>query len=63
MNYRSVKNLLRCHQAEPVTMNIYDFDIGIVFQVFAEFRNVNIHTAAVEISIAAPDLFQRALSW
>ena len=50
------------HQPEPVPMNIYDLDLGVFFQVFAQLGNIYVHTAAVKIGIAPPDALQGLLS-
>ena len=51
------------YQAEAIAVNIHDLDLWIIFQVFPEFGNVNIHTSSIKIGIAAPDTFQRLFSW
>ena len=50
------------YQPEPIAMNIHDLNIGIVFQIFAQFGNVHVHAAAIEVSVAAPDFFQGMFS-
>ena len=44
-------------------MNIHDLDLRIIFQVFSQFGNIYIHTAAIEIGITAPYFFQCLLPW
>jgi hypothetical protein len=39
-------------------MNVDDFNFRIVFQMFPEFGNVNIHTTGIEIIIVDPNGFQ-----
>ena len=51
------------YKTESISMDIHDLDLWIIFQVFPEFCDVNIHASSIEIGIAAPDLFQRLLPW
>ena len=44
-------------------MDVHNLNVGIVFQVLAQFRNIHIHAASVEVSITAPDFFQCFLAW
>ncbi len=39
-------------------MDVHDFDLGVVFEVFAEFGDENVHAAGVEVAVVAPDLFE-----
>ena len=48
----------RSYQSESISMNIYDFNIAVVAQVFSEFGNINVHTPAVKIRITSPDFFK-----
>ena len=47
----------RRHEAESVAVDVDNFNLGVVFEVFAQFGNVYVHAAAIEIGITAPDLF------
>lgn len=55
--------LLFYYESEAVTMNIHNFDIGIVFQVFTQFGNVYVHAAAIEVGIATPYFLQGQFAW
>ena len=54
----SAVNLTLDHKPEPIPMYVHDLKLLIILQVFPELGDVNIHTAAIEIGIATPDLFQ-----
>lgn len=56
--YRDEKLLHRHHQPEPISMDVHDFNIAVVLQVFPEFGDIHIHTPAVKISITAPYFFK-----
>ncbi len=48
----------RSYQTKTISVNIHYFNGCIVTQIFSEFRDIYIHTAAVKISITAPYFFQ-----
>ena len=39
-------------------MHVHDFDFGVVFEVFAEFCDEDVHRAGVEVAVVAPDLLE-----
>ena len=53
---------LGCNKFVSLAMNVDDFDRIIGFQMFAQFCNVHIHTASIEIIIISPYSLQRKIS-
>ena len=53
----SVCNIFLCRNYELVafSVNIDNLYIGICTQMFAQFRDVNVHTAGIEIIVVHPD--------
>ena len=51
------------NQLEPLAMNIEDFDTSVLLQVLAQFGDVDVHTAAIEVVRVAPNGIQSELSF
>ena len=47
------------YQSETIAVNVHNLDLGIVLQILAQFGNIHVHTAAIEVGVAAPDALQR----
>ena len=39
-------------------MDVYDFDVRVVFEEFAVFSDVNVHATCVEVVVFDPDGFE-----
>jgi hypothetical protein len=39
-------------------MNVDDFHLWIIFQMFPEFGNIHVHAAGIEIVVVDPNGFQ-----
>ena len=44
-------------------MDVYDFDVRVVFEEFAEFSDVNVHAACVEIVVFYPNSFESVVAF
>ena len=45
-----------------LSVDVYDFYLVIITQVFAQFRDVNVHGASVEIVVINPYCLQREVA-
>ena len=52
-----MEGLILDHQPETITVDIHDFDLGIIFQVFSQFSDIDIHASTIKISVATPYFF------
>jgi hypothetical protein len=42
---------LRHYEAEPIPVNIDNFDLRIVAEVFAQFGDIYVHGATIEVGV------------
>ena len=44
-------------------MDVDDLDRGIVFEVFTQFGDVNVHASCIEVVVVDPNCFQSEISF
>ena len=55
------QQLFACNKPEAIAVYVHYFNGAVFAQVFAELGYIHIHAAAIEVSVAAPDTFEREL--
>jgi hypothetical protein len=57
--YSLINDINSNTKTETVSVNIYNFNLIIVFQIFTQFCDIHIHTSTIKVGIAAPNFLQR----
>ena len=55
--------VLFSYEPEAIAVDVYDLHAAVFFQIFAQFGDVYVHAAAVEVGVAAPYALQRQFAW